>query len=210
METKLIISISDLMYIFEISKALKQKSFIWYLEYVIGIDSEDYIIYTKLDLNKISTRPQVGLIINQRELSKFMKSITTEFEFCIDVIGMNFITLLHSMTETLKINANLSISQNKLNTISTINQFNNIEEQDVSETIGLNYLYAMTKTSGIKMYQYDSNHILTLFGGLVPLAKSDKLYLAINDLMDGITFLTRFRVHKKIGDIIIIIRYIKL
>lgn len=210
MESRLIIPISDLMYIFEISKALKQKDFIWYLEYVIGMDSEDYIIYTKLDLNKISIRPQVGLIINQRELSKFMKSITTEFDFSINITGMHFITLLHTLTETLKINANLSIAQNKLNTILSADQFNNMLEQDVSESIGLNYLYAMTKSSGIKMYQYDNTHILTLFGGLVPLAKSDKLYLIINDLIDGITFLARFRVHKKISDIIVIVRYIKL
>lgn len=210
MGEKIKIPISDLMYIFELSKAIKQKSFIWYLDYVIGMDSDDYIIYTKLDPSKISVRPPIGLIINQRELSKFMKSITTEFEFSIDIIGLNYMTLLITLTETLKISVSLSIAQSKLNAICNIDRFSGIIEDDVTDSIGMQYLYGMTKNSGIKMYQHVGNYILTLFGGLIPIAKTDKLYLSLQDSLDGATFLARFRLHKKISDIIIILRYMKL
>ena len=60
------------------------------------------------------------------------------------------------------------------------------------------------------MYKYDSTHILTLFGGLLPLNKSDKIYIILEDNIDGKTFTVRFRVHKKICDIIIFLNYLKI
>jgi len=207
MGAELIIPVSDIFYILEISKALKQRTIMWYQDYVIGMDSDDYIIYYKIDSTKINVRPIVGLIVNQRELSAFTKTITTEFEFKIDIIAINFSTLLTTLNGTLKVDVNTSFINNKMMFIGFNNRFINSKEDDMSNII--DFMYSMNKSSGVRLFKYDDNHILTLFGGLLPLTKSDKIFLSIIDDINE-TFLARFRIKKKLGDVIIILKYMKI
>ena len=200
----------DILYINEVAKALKQKSVMWYQDYLIGIDTNNYLCYTRLDSNKINFQHNIAgnYIFNQRELSKFSKSIITEQGFDVP-LGTNGSCLICTTSETLSVFSNIQTVNNFIPLIKAYeSRFINGIEKDVTNE--LEFIFSMNKTAGINMYKYDNTHILTLFGGLLPLNKSDKIYIILEDNIDGKTFTVRFRVHKKICDIIIFLNYLKI
>ena len=203
------ITISDIIYLNDAIKSLKQKNVMWIHDKIFGIDNFSYIIYTKLNLEKISKLPTTGFIFNQRELSKFVKSLTTESTFELDENSDS--TILITISETLVVKTSRQIESTVIgmskNAISIDCRMLNITEDDCSKD--LEKLYTLNKTSGSFLYKYDNNHLLTLFSGIVPLAKADKLYIKVMDNSDN-TFLARFRSHKKHFDVFIYLLYLKI
>ena len=208
------VTVSDLIYINEAAKALKQKDFCWIDNTLIGVDDFNYAIYCKLDAYKISVIPRKGLYINQKELSAFIKNITVEEGFNIaDEYNTGATTTL--FTNNL---AELEIHMNpemdirvyyQLAQISKINMLmQNIPEQDVTARFA--DLYKMPKGAGVTMYHYDATHIMAIFGGIVPLLTADKLYMKLYDDSPA-TFLVQFRVDKKNKfEVFVYLMYLKI
>lgn len=200
---------SDLIYLNDACKSLKCKIAMFLSNKLIGIDDFNYMIFTNLDPDNISVMPEKGLIINQRELSKFIKSISVESYFEIDPYNKN--NVIHTMKEELSIYQDRKIEsiviQRLKMTLNIDYQIYNINEVNVSND--LEELYKASKSSGAIHYKYDDTHLMTLFGGIIPLNKSDKLYLKMYDNPDN-TFLVRFRVHKKKFDVYVYLLFLKL
>lgn len=199
--------VSDLVLIADYMRLLKQKDAMWFGHHIVGIDNMSYIIISNLDVNRLSVIPTKGLIFNQRELSKFMKSISIESDFEIDDSGMvNMTTLTTIANETMTVKVNTAIQKAVEEQISqavdidrqmAINPIK--PEMDVSKD--LETMYKMSKSSGIYNYIYDSGHLMTLFSGIFPLAKNDKIFCTIMDINDT-SFIARFRIRKKTCNIL--------
>ena len=204
-----IIKTSDLIHINDASKSIKCRNVIWIDNKIISIDNFNYIKFTILNHDKISVFPKEGYIINQRELSAFIKTITTESQFSID--ERNIDIPLYTINGEFHIRKDKYIETiiiNKLVQASILdNDMVNIPEVNMSEK--LQQLYKLSKTSGSILYKYDENHLMTLFAGVVPLNKSDKLFLKICDNSES-TFIARFRAEKKSFDVFVYLLYLKL
>jgi len=200
--------VSDLVLIADYMRLLKQKDAMWLGNHIVGIDNMSYIIISSLDIDRLSIIPTKGLIFNQRELSKFMKSISIESDFEIDDSGMINTTTLTTIANTESMNVVVNTAVQKV-VEQHISQSVNIDRQmavnsikpEMDVTTDLQDLYKMSKSSGIYNYIYDNNHLMTLFSGIFPLAKNDKIFCTVMDIND-ISFIARFRVHKKTCDIV--------
>ena len=206
------ITLSDLVYINEAAKAIKCSDVMWIKNKLVGIDNLNYIIYCALDESKLSILPDRGLVFNQRGMAKFMKSIPYSSYSIDDTLINNNITLTTSVSDyavTITISAELdNIVGDKLRSIFNYDiAMAQSQEEYMSEK--LSDIYSLNKTAGGKLYKHDSEHILTLFGGLLPLTKADKLYMTLYDNPDN-TFLARFRVAKKRFTIFVYIMYISI
>ena len=204
-----IIKTSDLIHINDASKSIKCRNVMWIDNKIISIDNFNYIKFTILNPDKISVFPKEGYIINQRELSAFIKTITTESQFSID--ERNIDIPLYTINGEFHIRKDKYIETiiiNKLVQASILdNDMVNIPEINMSEK--LQQLYKLSKTSGSILYKYDENHLMTLFAGVVPLNKSDKLFLKICDNSES-TFIARFRAEKKSFNVFVYLLYLKL
>ena len=205
----MMLTIGDIIYLNDIGKLLKQKNFMWLDNKIFGLDNPNYICLLYLNPEKLSVLPQNGLIFNQRELSKFTKSISIENSFEIsDVLN---VSLIATMSETLTITKSPQVENRIIGTIRTVNEIESqiINLPEVDMTQRLEELYSMNRSSGALQYKYDRNHILTLFSGVLPLAKADKLLMKLWD-NSNTTFLVRFRIPKKQANIFVYLLYLKI
>ena len=217
---KINISINELLQINESARALKQSNISYIRGYIIGIDDiKNYIIYTRINSNLIPdyiNYYNYGLIINAKEMSAFCKSLTNETKFEIDTdIETNII--YSNMGSELSIHVDTIYSKMYLNKVMSI--YNDIEYNrnisciiydDFDITEDISPLYSMKKADGIYTLKF-VDYFITLFPGLLPLTKSDKVFMTIMDKFDN-TFICKFTVKKKkmISDIIVYVAYIKI
>ena len=203
--------ISDLTYINEIAKVLKQKNFMWYHDLIIGVDNLDYSIYGALNTDRLSVYPENGIIMNQRDLSKVMKSITTEsyFEF-EDTLNKNT-QLISTISDSMTMSVDVSIMNIIINNLKKDREIDMDMMGYLEENITSNIsdLYNVSKYTGTFWYKYDNDHMMALIPGVLPLAKSDKTYLTIQDYPDN-TFVSRFRIEKKLTDVHIYLKFLKI
>ena len=202
---------TDLIYLNEAAKALKQKNVMWISNQLIGIDNFNYIITLPLDINKLSFIPDRGLCFNQKELSAFVKSITTEEAFYVDDTYVNATSEISTITNGMSIHLDraldIQVSHQFMCKDNIDKRMIGIPEEDM--TLRLNNFYGMSKSSGIMLFQYDATHIMTLFAGIFPLLKSDKLNMILMDDSDC-TFIVRFHIKKKAFDIYAYLMYLKI
>ena len=92
------------MQINEAAKALKCRNFMWKQNKIISMDSMDYILYSELNTDKLLTYPTKGIVMNQRELSKIMKSITTESYFDISDELLSNTTIVNTINDSMAFN----------------------------------------------------------------------------------------------------------
>ena len=208
----LVIPIADLVYINDAARAFKQKNFMWYQNMLIGIDNTDYFTNISLDTSKFSTWiSQNCPIFNQRDLSKFMKSITSEQSFVID--DTKYYNMIHTISETATVfidkRLENKIKYNLNNTISIDSSMINTPEQDFTERLSM--LFKMNSTAGAVQYHIDNEYSITVFGNLLPLNKADKIYVTLkDDEFNNKIFYVRYRVHKKAYDVYTYVKYLKL
>ena len=82
---RIIIKTIELIHIGEAAKALKQKEFQIFNQFIIGIDDSVTMKYVQLDSNIFRNDYRFdNFIINTRELSAFINSITLESEFLLE------------------------------------------------------------------------------------------------------------------------------
>lgn len=206
----------DLITINEAAKALKQKKFIYNNGYLYGIDNIDgYIVYTRVaDYLHIDYDDYFnGIIMDARELSAFVKTIGTEADFNIEFDENNLCKLSTFMNGELNIIKNdylLSMVQSKVIKFSNI-QIPSYNKGDITNEI--QELYGLRKTDGCFYYKTIINnkrYIMTLFPGLLPLNKADKVSLLIYDNGIANNFISCFTVKKKKFEIIVILCYLKV
>lgn len=203
--------ISDLMQINEAAKALKCRNFMWKQNKIISIDSMDYILYSELNTDKLLTYPTKGIVMNQRELSKIMKSITTESYFDISDELLSNTTIVNTINDSMafKIDSSIDASVDRnLNISHEMDELIGNNNIDITDRLGA--LFKLNRASGSINFQYDNEHILTLFVGILPLAKSDKILINLRDYPNSNIFCVRFTVIKKLFKVYAYLKYIKI
>ena len=203
--------ISDLMQINEAAKALKCRNFMWKQNKIISIDSMDYILYNELNTDKLLTYPTKGIVMNQRELSKIMKSITTESYFDISDELLSNTTIVNTINDSMafKIDSSIDASVDRnLNISHEMDELIGSNNIDITDRLGA--LFKLNRASGSINFQYDNEHILTLFVGILPLAKSDKILINLHDYSNSNIFCVRFTVIKKLFKVYAYLKYIKI
>lgn len=203
--------ISDLTYINEAAKALKCRNFMWKQNKIISMDSMDYILYGELNTDKLLTYPTKGIVMNQRELSKIMKSITTESYFDISDELLSNITTINTINDSMMVKIDSSIDTSVDRNLNISHQMDElIGNNNIDITDRLGALFKLNRTSGSINFQYDNDHILTLFVGILPLAKSDKILINLHDYPNSNIFCVRFTVIKKLFKVYAYLKYIKI
>lgn len=207
-----IIKTIELLHLNEAAKALKQKDFQIINNYIIGLDNIDSCIkYIALDNNLFYNESLEGSMFNTRELSAFIKAITTESEFIIKDINSttwgiytnynnSCLTIKHDM-----LFSNINYMYSRLNIIKNINNYKPlVDEINISSDI--EPLFSLNKDGGCYYYKYDNKYFMTLFSGLLPLNKSDKVYLTIY-FNNETSFIAKYRVNKKKFNVYVLISY---
>lgn len=203
--------ISDLTYINEAAKALKCRNFMWKQNKIISMDSMDYILYSELNTDKLLTYPTKGIVMNQRELSKIMKSITTESYFDISDELLSNITTINTINDSMMVKIDSSIDTSVDRNLNISHEMDGlIGSNNIDITDRLGALFKLNRTSGSINFQYDSQHILTLFVGILPLGKSDKILINLHDYPNSNIFCVRFTVIKKLFKVYAYLKYIKI
>lgn len=198
---------TELVYINEAGKALKQKDFMIIDNYLIGLDNINNILsYIKLDTEFVSNIIN-GMIINQRALSAFIKSISIESDFEYD----RFNTVLRSISGgELQIKFDMSLAMlacEKFKYASCLeNSFQSaeIEAQDIMQK-----LQSMNKSDGGAGINYNG-HYMVVFPSVLPSNKSDKMYIRFIDYPESNIFTAVFRVQKKKFCIMTYISYMNI
>jgi hypothetical protein len=199
------------MQINEAAKALKCRNFMWKQNKIISIDSMDYILYSELNTDKLLTYPTKGIVMNQRELSKIMKSITTESYFDISDELLSNTTIVNTINDSMafKIDSSIDASVDRnLNISHEMDELIGNNNIDITDRLGA--LFKLNRASGSINFQYDDEHILTLFVGILPLAKSDKILINLRDYPNSNIFCVRFTVIKKLFKVYAYLKYIKI
>lgn len=200
---------SELVYINEAAKALKQKDFILIDNAIIGLDNiKNIVTYILLDTNFIINYHN-GLIINQRALSAFVKTITTESDFTFDSVN-NTIRTISGGELTFTYNLQLAgIARDKY--LYAISLDNNIQTVIIENEIPdiLEQTQSMKTADGAIGINYNG-YYMTLFPSLIPTTKSDKLYLKILQPPLMHIFISKFHIKKKKFDVFTYVNYLKV
>ena len=196
---------AELVYINEAAKALKQKDFILIDNIMIGIDNIlSTFTYLNLD-NTFIVNHIAGCMFNTRSLSAFIKTITLESEFEFD-----FGDILKTQAGgELTVPTNRRILEDACRiykyATSIDSIFPYIREMENVELA--NKLYNMNKSDG-EFMAHINNHIATVFPSLIPMNKSDKLFITVFDNypMNNL-FTIRYRICKKKFNVIVYVSY---
>jgi hypothetical protein len=202
----------DIIYLNEAVKTLKQKTVAVYNGYVIGLDNiEQYVRYIQLDYNLISnTFFTIKAVIDAVELSMFVSSMTTESCFVYDMYNErgNIFKNLRGLGLVLYNNRNvLRYAINKLGMCQQYDyKYKNVPMTNIDEDIIK--LKSMRKMDGTFHLIHDGQWI-TMFPGLLPMVKSDKVYLSIYNTSET-SFVAKFTVKKKKFDVYVYLAYLKV
>ena len=209
------ITVEERLQINEAAKALKQKSFaIFNCNVLVGLDNIDVCLKCVTMTIVLNEKSQVleGMQINTRELSAFIKSITFETELNIFVDDTNpFVYILASNSFQITLNRTNINFEEKFLIIS-----NEITTKGItcsSELINDNIskLFDMHKADGCLYYVHHDKYYITMFPGMLPLNKSDEVFLEIIGHEYESSFIAHFEVlKKKKYKVNIFIRYLKL
>ncbi len=198
----------DLVTINDAAKALKQKTVMFYHNYLFGLDNIDgYLIYTNLtQLLQDDFSYNNGIIFDSKLLSAFVKTISSESEF--DINNKYIKTFLGDTA--LELGQNIMLQRMIDNKV--VQLMDNRYTNEINITKDIETVYSMKKADGTYYYMPTVNgtkYFITLFSGLLPLNKSDKVNLQICDLYDN-KFIAKFTVMKKKIDIYIYLAYLKV
>lgn len=210
--------VADLAYINEAVKATKQKNVALINNTIVGLDNlEHYVCYTVLDPNMINNIEisYLTVIINSAELSAFVSHLTTEslYEYNTSSPVNTWNTLPFKDHEN-GVPLSLSYDRNMLNFVQErLNMVKRLEADHpnaVVESIDdkIQKLREMKKTDG-SFYLVHNGLFITMFPGLLPLVKVDKVFLSIFDTSNT-SFVAKFIIRKKKFEVFIYLAYLKV
>lgn len=215
------IKTTELLYLNEAAKALKNKNFLIDIDCIIGVDNTVLLAYTMLNSSQFSYNPDLrGKMVNARELSAFVKTITLESDFEFQLTNRGDFRISTGTSELFFrrypyydhriIYSNLSTAQTyeKILRGAMIPQYVCLrDEKDVTDELA--YLFSLKKDDGVMHYTYNGRFYLTLFNGILPLNKNDRVYLSIfENFNTSNAFNALFRVKKKKFEVIVCIAYL--
>ena len=202
---------SELVYINEAAKALKQKDFIIIDNAMIGLDNiQNIVTYVLLDTNFFINHLN-GIIINQRSLSAFIKTLSMESEFLLDFKD-NIAKINTISGGELILSYNLYIGELACDRFKhAISLEDNIQTVIVESEISdiLTKIQNMKSADGSIGINYNG-YYMTLFPSLIPTTKTDKLYVKILQPPIMHTFISKFHIKKKKFDVITYVNYLKV
>lgn len=212
-------SINDLAEINIAAKSFKQKDFMLINHnnkpFLISLDR--YKIFISISEinpeNMVLLPPDVGLIFNYAELGNFIKNLSIEKDITVDT------DLPRSLAVSFMGNAGMYVKTDKrinleiLNILNRIDNMNNTIsfyslEEDVTDRLDM--LYTHHKADGGVYFIYKDRYYITLSYGVLPLNKTNKIYLSVIDNPNEPVFSTRFRVDKKKTNVYVYATYRKL
>lgn len=192
----------DLITIQNIAKSFKQKDFVVFNHKLYSVNNNYYSV-----TDGFMTDLMDPIILNYKELSDFIKTLTIETVFTVSN-G----TIINNSGTILPINIPTSYQleefYNRVDYINKISMCNKvIKYGDVTEE--LEQLFSMKVADGSYYYNKDNIYFMTLFSGMLPINKADKIELNIMDL--GNTFVAKFDIIKKKNiNIHVYIHYLKV
>lgn len=198
----MIIKTVDLITIQNIAKSFKQKDFVLLNNKLYSTNINYYLVTSAFPVDIMEP-----IILNYKELSDFIKNITIETEFKVsnNMIINNAGDMLPIRFPTKYQLGELTSRIDYVNRISVNNRV--INYGDV--TSELEKVFSMKIADGSYYYNKDNIYFMTLFSGLFPLNKADKIELDIMDL--GNTFISKFDIIKKKNiKISIYVHYLKV
>lgn len=205
------ITSGDLIYINNIGKILKHKNFIWYRNILLGTNDESYAALCAMDPSILSVIPDRAILINQRNLSKFVGSITTQEGFPIP--DMNRIAYIHNIytdSEELSLQVSNYMDGSTIDRIQRISaitdHMQSLPEADITDMI--NQAILESKATGVINLEVEG-HGMQIPTSVIPVNKSDLVYLTIYDGFNR-TFTSRFRITKKITDLMIYMSFLSI
>ena len=205
------INLNDLIVMNEAAKMLKQRDFMIYRNSLYGLDNfMIYICRIDLNPNRLSAEiiNDIGLQFNTRELSAFINNLSTESVFEIDTSKNENILHSKSLKAELHIIINKNVTSMINSKIYTAKQIDRLCSDEEEITDNISDFYLLKKDGGGYYYIHDNKYYMTLFNGLLPLNKSDKIFLSINDNGNN-TFIARFRIKKKYN-VFVYVSYLKV
>jgi hypothetical protein len=195
----MVIKTADLINIQNIAKSFKQKDFVIYNGSLYSVTNLGYLARVSI--------PYIGLeynnlVFNYKELSDFVKTIVIESEF--EYNGGTHI--INDSGTILPIRILTQLQYDAL--IAPMDQFvSTVQYGDITDEIEV--LKTMKTADGTYFYNKDNKYYMTLFPGMLPTNKSDKIHLVIADY--GNTFVAVFSVvKKKEMTINIMVKYLKV
>lgn len=208
----MILTVNDLVYINEAAKCLKHRFVAVRRHEIIGVDNiKDYISFTPIDVSMLSNKGDwPEFILDTRELSAFIKTITVESEFEVIEASPRFISTTAAKL-FLNTDARMLIMVNIQ--YSNVVQLRTCGNRTICERnidTDLEQVKAMRKTDG-EIHMYFDKYFVTLFSGLLPMAKADHVFLTIYDNSPkDTTFVAEFEVRKKKFSTFVFIAYLKI
>lgn len=166
--------------IYDIVKSMKSKYIAIIKNSIIGYD-------TLVDVKVVNTDSSISeypLYLSLEQLSALASSDANEID----------ITKLKQSNVSIRL-YNKIIQDGILIPRPVTTEVKNIKNDEVFAEI-----LTAKSSEGLKMYRLDSNHILSIFTGLIPVNKPDKLDLQIININNK-CFLVKYIIHKKKWDI---------
>ena len=195
------IKTSELIYLNEAAKALKKKRFIIFYNNIIACDNLSYLSYVTLDSDIFYNPYLSGLVVETRELSAFVKTITTESCFTSRTVSNGYV--INTITGNLKFTfSNIDIGK----LFKAPKPFIICEEECINDKIP--EIFEIRRHDGSFNYIHHGKYFMTLFYGILPLSKADKIYLTIREGYTINSFIAEFRVSKKKFDVNVVVAYL--
>lgn len=185
------------MYLNDMAKLLKNRVFYIIRGYMVGCDQiNNLLTYVKLDSNIFNNWQLDSCCINARDLSAFIKNITieTKFDVFLDNDGYWHIRTMNGTDLTINQRPNIQAYDMIVN-MELLSTESMVPEEDVTD--GLNGLYSLKKDDGIIKFIHHQKYFITLFQPIIPLTKTDRIYLSILPGQTAGSFVAKFRIAKK-------------
>lgn len=179
------INLEDLVYINNASKPFKQNNFMVIGNYLIGVDNIYTCLYKiELDTNFFHFIQNEGFILNKRQLSAFIKSLSMyDKEFKINTDKNN--TIVSSSNIPLDIIIDKFISYKCVSMIHKSKEIDSMKRDinnlDIATISDFPDIFHMRKDDGVIKYILNNKYFISLFGGLIPTNANSKVYLDIID-----------------------------
>lgn len=208
----MILTVNDLVYINEAAKCLKHRFVAVRRHEIIGVDNiKDYISFTPINVSMLSNKGDwPEFILDTRELSAFIKTITVESEFEVIEASPRYISTTAAKL-FLNTDARMLIMVNiQYSNVVQLRTCGNRTIRKRNIDTDLEQVKAMRKTDG-EIHMYFDKYFVTLFSGLLPMAKADHVFLTIYDnFPKDTTFVVEFEVRKKKFSTFVFIAYLKV
>lgn len=197
-----IINITILQDLLKVSKELKSEYVYITGNNIYGVDNS--FIYLKY--MEFENQYNMNICFSVSKMTKFLK------EVCLNEIKLvNHNLLYSSFDNTLEIN-NISLINKIESMIININNLKTneitIDCQNIRGIPQFEYILESKSADGTGIFTYDK-YVMTLFKNLIPLKKSDEVFLTIHDI-DSKMFLSNFTVQRRKLKIEVYIMYLHL